>query len=175
MKKTANFVVNAKDPVSQIQNFDLTSFAEITVTAPTIKWPSEIHHDLVQALDLPLFPQFTPTEKFVMYAVAVGQTPTIKKDNKSDDFANSFARKVSDLSAVVTVFSIIEGGAVDISTIFDSDDAQTYHQIYEIEQQVFAKFRGVKADFHCINIRNLGDCSVEELIPRDAKILLSRS
>ncbi|GAG98125.1 unnamed protein product, partial [marine sediment metagenome] len=45
----------------------------------------------------------------------------------------------------------------------------------ESEQQTFAGFGDVKADFNCINLRNLEELSVRELIPENAEVSFNTS
>lgn len=98
-----------------------------------------------------------------------------EKTNKIRKFVRSFASQVSKIPSVVAVFSRIERDGIHIHTVFNSDNEQTYEQIYESEQQTFAGFRDVKADFNCINLRNLEELSVRELIPENAEVSFNRS
>ena len=110
------------------------------------------------------------------YGYAIIEIGTAQeKINKIRKFARSFTLQVSNIASVVTVFSQIERDGIHVYTVFDSDDEQIYDQIYESEQRTFAGFRDIKADFNCINLRNLEELSIRELIPGDAEVLFNRS
>lgn len=176
-----DFATNKEHRAGQSGQLRVADIAGSTDTAPTIRWSPGVWADF--SLISGVFSSFPGifVEKWPISSLGISCWYVIAKEPSMREtvtrvrkFANFFAKKVSNISAVVAVFSQIERDVIDICTIFNSDDEQTYDRIYKIEQQTFAEFRGVNADFHSINLKNFKKHSVEEFIPDDAKVLLLR-
>lgn len=91
-----------------------------------------------------------------------------------DEFLSFFTKRISKIAEVVKVSARMDNESADIYTIFDSDDEEVRDSIYQLEQDTFAHFPKMKADFHTLNLRDFEESSWPYLVDTNAKTMFSR-
>lgn len=105
-----------------------------------------------------------PESLFIEYQIS-----DIKK------FADFFVDLASKIPEVIRILAEKEQDAIDIFTVFDSQDEKIYDLIYQLEQRTFAYFPKVNADFHAVNLKDFDKSPSDQLIPSTTETLFFRS
>lgn len=152
------------------------------VEQSTLSTASSVVTYIMPQITLPEEPRLKPTP-----SSAIIDSPTVwgekqlpespfleYQPSEVDEFLSFFTKQVSKIAEVVKVSARMDDESADIYTIFDSADEEVRDSIYQLEQDTFAHFPKLKADFHTLNLRDFEKSSRPYLVDTNAKIMFSR-
>lgn len=113
--------------------------------------------------------QTTCLEKFPEVEEGVRQLEAWRAGNVVDFFTH----KVSRIPEVKRVLVSQEQGAIDVFTIFNSNDISVAYRIYDIEQEALLAFPKSEIDFHTTNLADYEPKEWSYIIPTDLKEVFS--
>ncbi len=152
------------------------------VEQTTLSTASSVFTYIMPEIALPEEPRLKPTSSsaIIDFPTVWGEkqlpeSPFLEyQPSEVDKFLSFFTKQVSKIVEVVEVSARMDNESADIYTIFDSDDEEVRDSIYQLEQDTFAHFPRIKADFHTLNLRDFEESSWPYLFDTNAKVVFSR-
>ena len=152
------------------------------VEQTSLSTASNVFTCIMPQITLPEEPRLKPTSSSAIIGFPtvwgekqLPESPFLEyQPSEVDEFLSFFTKQVSKIAEVVKVSARMDNESADIYTIFDSHDEEVRDSIYQLEQDTFAHFPKMKADFHTLNLRDFEESSWPYLVDTNAKTMFSR-